>query len=68
MSTIRITYGDVRKNEEIIFVAFVTPTVKGKEGRFTVQFVDLQDIEADRQALILRDVKKGLDYFLVEKG
>ncbi len=28
---IRITYGDVRKNEEIILVAFVTPTVKGKK-------------------------------------
>ena len=65
---IRITYGDVRKNEEIILFAFVTPTVKGKEDRFTIQFVDLQDIEADRQALILRDVKKDLDYFLVEKG
>ena len=45
---IRITYGDVRKNEEIILVAFITPTVKGKEDRFTIQFVDLQDIEADR--------------------
>ena len=28
---IRITYGDVRKNEEIILVAFITPTVKGKK-------------------------------------
>lgn len=66
---IRITYGNVvRKNEEIILVASITPTVKGKEDRFTVQFADLQDIEADRQALILRDVKKDLDYFLVEKG
>ena len=34
---LRITYGDVRKNEEIILVAFITPTVKGKEDRFTVQ-------------------------------
>ena len=41
---IRITYGDVRKNEEIILVPYVTPAVKGKEDRFTVQFVDLQDI------------------------
>jgi len=62
---IKITYGDVRKDETMIPIAHIAP---GEGRSFNVQFINKKDDLGNKMTSILKEVKEELNFYLVNKG
>lgn len=62
---IKITYSDARSDEKMIPIASISP---GKGHIFNVQFIYKGEPDAAKTKKILKEVRRELDFYLVEKG